>query len=35
MAWTEQSLVKLRKEFILKALAREVPFRSCAASSRL
>src|SRR6266568_202420 len=27
MPWAERSVVKLRKEFILKALAEEVPFR--------
>jgi putative transposase len=27
MPWAERSVVKLRKEFVLKALAREVPFR--------
>src|SRR5687767_6145779 len=27
MPWVERSIVKLRKEFVLRALAREVPFR--------
>lgn len=27
MPWAERSIVKLRKEFILRALARDVPFR--------
>ena len=27
MPWAERSVVKLRKEFVLKALAQDVPFR--------
>jgi hypothetical protein len=27
MPWAERSVVKLRKEFVLRALAQEIPFR--------